>query len=212
MSQQIQEQLSAFMDGELGRDEARFLIKRADGDAVLVRQWTRYHVIRQALRRQEIVALRADFSSVLLARLDEERLPQTSRTAWVRWGSGGAIAAAVAVAALMVTKPVSEPAPASVATANPGSVRATQISPAATTQVASNVAEFRTPLVPNSPIPTATASFGTDLSEQAPFDPRTQSYVIRHYQATGSTGQPDFVPYILLNPSAQVEPRQAENR
>jgi len=212
MSQQIQEQLSAFMDGELGRDEVRFLIKRADGDAPLIRQWTRYHVIRQALRRQDIVALRADFSSVLLARLDEERIPQTSRTAWLRWGSGGAIAAAVAVAALIVTKPVSEPAPASVATANPGSVRATQTSPTATTQVATNVAEFRTPLVPNSPIPTATASFGTDLSEQAPFDPRTQSYVIRHYQATGSTGQPDFVPYILLNPSAQAEPRQAENR
>jgi hypothetical protein len=33
-----------------------------------------------------------------------------------------------------------------------------------------------------------------------------QSYVIRHYQATGSTGQPDFVPYILL----PVEPRKAE--
>jgi len=212
MSQQIQEQLSAFMDGELGRDEARFLIKRADGDAVLVRQWTRYHVIRQALRRQEIVALRADFSSVLLARLDEERLPQTSRTAWLRWGSGGAIAAAVAVAALMVTKPVSEPAPASVATANPASPRATQTSPAAATQVATNVAEFRAPLVPNSPIPTATASFGTDMTEQAPYDPRLQSYVIRHYQATGQTGQPDFVPYVLLNPSAQAEPRQAENR
>jgi sigma-E factor negative regulatory protein RseA len=209
MSQQIQEQLSAFMDGELGRDETRFLLKRADGDALLVRQWTRYHVIRQALRRQEVVALRADFSSVLLARLDEERIPQTSRTAWMRWGSGGAIAAAVAVAALIVTKPVNEPVPASVATANPATARAAQ---APATQVASNVAEFRAPLVPNSPIPTATASFGTDMTEQTPFDPRLQSYVIRHYQATGSTGQPDFVPYILLNPSAQAEPRQAENR
>ncbi len=30
MSQQFEEQLSAFMDGELGRDETRFLLRRAD--------------------------------------------------------------------------------------------------------------------------------------------------------------------------------------
>jgi len=212
MSQQIQEQLSAFMDGELGRDEARFLLKRADGDALLVQRWTRYHVIRQAMRRQEIVGLRVDFTSALMARLDEERMPQTTRTAWLRWGSGGAIAAAVAVAALMVTKPATEPA--SMAAANPA--RAAQGSAVPSTQVASaNTPELRAPiapLVPNSPIPTATASFGTDTAEPAPFDPRLQSYLIRHYQATGTTGQPDFVPYILLTPSAQLEPRQADNR
>ena len=87
MSQQIQEQLSAFMDGELGRDETRFLLKRSEGDPVLVGRWTRYHVVRQALRRQEIFALRADFSSTLMARLDAESIPQNHRTTWLRWGS-----------------------------------------------------------------------------------------------------------------------------
>jgi len=181
---------------------------------VLVQRWTRYHVVRQALRRQDIVALRADFSSSLMARLDEEQM-QANRTPWLRWGSGGAIAAAVAVAALMVTKPVNEPTPASVATtANPATSRTATLSPAGQAQIASAKAnELRMPLVPNSPIPTATASFGTDVVEPASFDPRMQSYLIRHYQATGSSGQPDFVPYILLNPPVQpIEPRQAENR
>jgi sigma-E factor negative regulatory protein RseA len=210
MSQQFEEQLSAFMDGELGRDETRFLLRRGANDGRLAERWTRYHVARLALRRQEIVALRADFSSVVLARIDAEQMPQSPRNLLLRWGSGGAIAAAVAVAALMVTKPSEEPAPAQVATAsNP--VRAPQAVPTmpAPTEIASTNPALQAPLVPNSPIQTTAASFGTDLTESAGFDPRLQSYVIRHYQATGSTGQPDFVPYILL----PVEtPRQAENR
>jgi len=218
MTQQIQEQLSAFMDGELSKDETRFLLKRTEGDTVLVQRWTRYHVVRQALRRQEIVALRADFSRSLMARLDAESVPQSNRTTWLRWGSGGAIAAAVAVTALMVTKPVNETTPASVAASNPAAARLAPVAPVSTTQLASSPktelqTPFLTPLVPNSPIPTATASFGTDVVEPATFDPRMQPYVIRHYQATGSTGQPDFVPYILLTQPAQsLEPRQAENR
>jgi sigma-E factor negative regulatory protein RseA len=208
MSQHFEEQLSAFMDGELGRDETRFLIKRAATDAPLVQRWTRFHVIRQTLRRQEIVALRIDFASALMARLDAEEMPQSARGTWLRWGSGGAIAAAVAVAALMVTKPVSEPelAPATAAT-NPQHPAQVVTAP---TQIASTNPAFQTPLVPNSPIQTTAASFGSDLTESVSFDPRLQSYVVRHYQATGSTGQPDFVPYILL-PVQPPEPRQAEN-
>jgi sigma-E factor negative regulatory protein RseA len=211
MSQQFEEQLSAFMDGELGRDEARFLLKRVEGDGRLVQRWTRYHVVRQALRRQEIVVLRSDFSSALMARLDAEDMPQAGRSVWLRWGSGGAIAAAVAVAALMVTKPVSEPDLAPVATAN--SARPLQAVPTtpAPAQIASTNPALQTPLVPNSPIQTTVASFGTDVTEPGSFDPRLQQpYVVRHYQATGSTVQPDFAPYILL--PVNPEPRQAENR
>lgn len=211
MSQQIEEQLSAFADGELGRDETRFLLRRAASDVGLARRWTRYHVIRQALRRQEIVVLRTDFSSALIARLDAEDMSHGNSRVWLRWGSGGAIAAAVAVAALMVTKPATEPELTPVAT-TVTPLRPAPIAPAAQSQVASAKPAFQTPLVPNSPIQTTAASFGSDLTEPVSFDPRLQSYLIRHYQATGSTGQPDFVPYILLTPSAQVEPRQAEKR
>ena len=208
MSQPFEEQLSAFMDGELGRDETRFLLRRTESDGQLTARWSRYHVARQALRRQEIVAIRVDFASRVMAQLEAESAPVAARTPWLRWGSGGAIAAAVAVAALMVTKPSTEPeitAPVAALTPPP---RATQV----TTPAPAQVAAASPALVPNSPIQTQAASFGSDLSEPVTYDPRLQSYVIRHYQALGTTSQPDFVPYMLLAQPAQTAERPAENR
>jgi len=208
MSQQFEEQLSAFMDGELGRDETRFLLKRTANDGGLTARWTRYHVARQALRRQEIVAIRVDFASSIMAQLDAESAPQSARTPWLRWGSGGAIAAAVAVAALMVTRPTEQPSPTPIAATNPARTPqvASVTAPTASSEIAAANPAFQAPLVPNSPTQTTAAALSTDVTEPVGFDPRMQSYVIRHYQATGSTGQPDFVPYILL----PVEPRQGE--
>jgi len=214
MSQQFEEQLSAFMDGELGRDETRFLLKRTANDGGLTARWTRYHVARQALRRQEIVAIRVDFASSIMAQLDAESAPQSARTPWLRWGSGGAIAAAVAVAALMVTRPTAQPSPTPIAATNPARTPqvASVTAPTASSEIAAANPAFQAPLVPNSPIQTQAASFGSDLSEPVTYDPRLQSYVIRHYQALGTTSQPDFVPYILLAQPASTAERPAENR
>jgi sigma-E factor negative regulatory protein RseA len=208
MSQPFEEQLSAFMDGELGRDETRFLLRRTESDGQLTARWSRYHLARQALRRQEIVAIRVDFASSIMAQLEAESAPVAARTPWLRWGSGGAIAAAVAVAALMVTRPAEQPSPTPIAATNPA--RTPQVAlataPSASSEIAAANPAFQTPLVPNSPIQTTAAALSTDVTEPAGFDPRLQSYMIRHYQATGTTGQPDFVPYILL----PVEPHQAQ--
>lgn len=212
MTQPFEEQLSAFMDGELPRDESRFLLRRAEGDDALAGRWTRYHIARQVLRRQPVLAIRADFSSAILAELDAETVQEAARTQWLRWGSGGAIAAAVAVAALMVTKPSTEPEVATPLAATTAPQRATQIAAPAPAQVAAASPALTTPLVPNSPIQTQAASFGSDLSEPVTYDPRLQSYVIRHYQALGTTSQPDFVPYILLAQPAPTTERPAENR
>ena len=212
MTQPFEEQLSAFMDGELPRDESRFLLRRAEGDDVLAGRWARYHIARQVLRRQPVLAIRADFSSAILAELDAETVQEAARTQWLRWGSGGAIAAAVAVAALMVTKPSTEPEVATPLAATTAPQRATQIAAPAPAQVAAASPALTTPLVPNSPIQTQAASFGSDLSEPVTYDPRLQSYVIRHYQALGTTSQPDFVPYILLARPASTAERPAENR
>ena len=187
-------------------------------DAGSAVRWSRYHVARQALRRQDIVMLRSDFASGIVARLDAETASTSYRHTVLRWGSGGAIAAAVAVAALMVTKPsnpTGEIAPAQVAaSATPTRSIATAPAPAqiASAEVTSPATGFPA-LVPNSPIPTSAASFGTDVGEPIAFDPHLQSYVIRHYQATGTTGQADFVPYILLaQPAPANEARKPDNR
>ena len=212
MSQPFEEQLSAFMDGELGRDESRFLLRRAEGDDVLAGRWTRYHIARHVLRRQPVLAIRADFSSAILAKLDAESIAETGRVQWLRWGSGGAIAAAVAVAALMVTKPSTQPEVATPIAASTAPQRTTQVAAPAPAQIAAASPALQSPLVPNSPIQTQAASFGSDLSEPVTYDPRLQSYVIRHYQALGTTSQPDFVPYILLAQPASTAERPAENR
>jgi len=212
MSQPFEEQLSAFMDGELGRDEARFLLRRAEGDDALAGRWTRYHVARNVLRRQPVIAIRADFSSAILARLDAETAADAGRVQWLRWGSGGAIAAAVAVAALMVTKPATQPEVATPIAATAAPQRATQVASATPAPAQIAAAAASPALVPNSPIQTQAASFGSDLSEPVAYDPRLQSYVIRHYQALGTTGQPDFVPYMLLAQPAQTAERPAEKR
>ncbi|HOV58400.1 MAG TPA: sigma-E factor negative regulatory protein, partial [Rhodanobacteraceae bacterium] len=52
MSEQLREQLSALMDGELDPDGARFLLRRIAADADLKRRWERQHLARAALRRQ----------------------------------------------------------------------------------------------------------------------------------------------------------------
>ena len=91
MSQAFEEQLSAFMDGELPRDESRFLmrhllLRRVEGDDVLAGRWTRFHIARQVLRRQPVIAIRADFSRAVLARLEAEAVPESGRVQWLRWG------------------------------------------------------------------------------------------------------------------------------
>jgi sigma-E factor negative regulatory protein RseA len=211
MNQQMQEQLSALMDGELERDETRFLLKRLSDDRLsdgmqISARWARYHVARQALRRQDIAVLVPGFADAVMARLDLERQVAQSHPVsnWLRWGAGGAIAASVAVAALVVTRPAGESAPAAV----PGVVRsvAQQGAPISVAPVAASTSypgDFRPPLLaPNAPVDASPVSFGTDMSQPMTIDPRMQSYLIRHYQAAGAGGQSGFVPYVILGSQA----------
>ncbi|MFC4821515.1 sigma-E factor negative regulatory protein [Dokdonella ginsengisoli] len=207
MNQTINEQLSALMDGELERDQTRFLLKRVLTDADLPQRWSRYHVARQTLRRQEVFVLPADFADRVMSRIEVEPAAQArSQPVWLRWGAGGAIAASVAVAALMVTQPQTagpdRPAVASRGTApavsQPGGAAPIAVAPVAANAVQPS-AGFRPPLLaPNAPIETAPVSFGSDLTQPIAVDPRMQSYLIRHYQTAGASGQTALVPYVLL--------------
>lgn len=106
------EQLSALVDGELAHDQVRFLLRSVEAESDLARRWSSYHVISATLRR-EVVALplRADFSKAILGRIEADGagVPVVRRGhGAVRWLGGGAIAAAVAVVALVVSGPVRE--------------------------------------------------------------------------------------------------------
>ena len=52
MNQDIKENLSAGIDGELSKEQLRFLLRRLDHDVSLQAAWARYHVARDGLRRQ----------------------------------------------------------------------------------------------------------------------------------------------------------------
>ena len=62
MSNEIREQLSALMDGELPRDQVRFLLRRVDTDDQLASTWMRYQLASSVLRRTAVLPLRADFA------------------------------------------------------------------------------------------------------------------------------------------------------
>lgn len=196
MSQQIQEQLSALMDGELQRDETLFLMRRIDGDRDLVERWSSYHVCRQSLRRQEILPLRGDFAASVMAQIELEAAPASSRMApWLRWASGGAIAASVAVAALVISAPPSAPG-------MPGDaiVAASTPAPASVAPPTLNSSSDFPPPVVSSPwaVQPASASTSGFSSPGTPIDPRLQSYLIRHYDASAGAGQAGMMPYVLL--------------
>ena len=197
MSQQIPEQLSALMDGELARDETLFLMRRISNDAGLVQRWSSYHVSRQVMRRQDVFVLPDSFSAQILARIDDEIPPHVARgSRWLRWAGGGAIAASVAVIALIVSAPPSsrndasrEPLAASVNNAN--------LAPSVT--ASANPSEFRPPMIsPALDVQPASASTEGFASPSTPIDARLQSYLIRHYDAAANNGQSAMMPYVLL--------------
>ncbi|MCW8808170.1 MAG: sigma-E factor negative regulatory protein [Rhodanobacter sp.] len=120
MSQDVLESLSAGMDGELSNEQLRFLLRRLDHDAPLQHAWTRYHIARDGMRQQLPLMASPGFSSrVMLAIKHEVASATTSRRShWLRWSTGGAIAASVAAAALMLGRPTGDSERTTAATAS----------------------------------------------------------------------------------------------
>jgi sigma-E factor negative regulatory protein RseA len=102
------ENLSAAMDGQLSKDELRFLLRRLDRDASLLDAWASYHVAGDGLRRQLPPMASAGFAARVMEVIEgEQAVAEVSpkRRDWLRLSVGGAIAASVAVAALMISQP-----------------------------------------------------------------------------------------------------------
>lgn len=131
------EDLSALMDGELAAEPTRFLLRRLDHDPELSATWSRWHMIRACLSADmaPLSAPRADndFATRVAAALRAEPA-QPLRRQWARYMGGGAIAASVAVAALMLNAPnsrIDAPAPVAESRIAPGSVVAPALATAA---------------------------------------------------------------------------------
>ena len=111
MTEANMETLSAAMDGELSREELRFLLRRLDHDASLLQVWTRYHVAGDGMRRQLPAVTGSHFATRVMQLIEDEQSASQANPKhrdWLRLSVGGAIAASVAVAALMISQPTAD--------------------------------------------------------------------------------------------------------
>ncbi|MDZ7853310.1 MAG: RseA family anti-sigma factor [Halomonas sp.] len=101
MSQNARESLSALMDNEGDELELRRVLKSLEESPDSAETWRRYHLMRSLMRREPGVDVATDLSAGIMARLQDEPLPQrvaaesTGRPVSLARGAG--IAAAVSL-------------------------------------------------------------------------------------------------------------------
>ncbi len=183
------QQLSALIDGELDGSQARFLLRRLEGDADLAGQWSRWHFARACLRGDAGPPLRADFGARIAAALAAEPAPRRGLGGGaLRWAGGLAVAASVAVAALLAVPPSSSPDPTPLAASTPA--------PGATV-AASRLTERD--LRPGLGRVAQTVAASTDARALAPalrIDPQLETYLLRHNAALQWSGDAGFVAFV----------------
>lgn len=125
--QHAYEHLSAGIDGELSREELRFLLRRLDHDGELQVRWASYHLAGDGLRRALPPLASRGFAARVMLAVEQDAsavVVVAPRHRWLRWSAGGAIAAGVAAAALMIAQPAGNAgrpdAPLTAQTAEPG--------------------------------------------------------------------------------------------
>ena len=192
----IKQQLSALVDGELPRDQARFLLRRLPDDAELSGCWQRWHVAGDVLRGQGCAPVRADFMARVSVAIADEAAPGRGVSREVlKWVGGFAVAASVALVALMAVRPSGEqpqaPLIAVVPTAPavevaPSPYRETDLRRPVEAAMAVDFEDERNPLI-----------------AEVRIDPRIEAYLVRHNEATATQGA-GFVSYApLVAPARQ---------
>jgi negative regulator of sigma E activity len=117
MTDQIREQVSALLDGELPRDEIGLLVRRMERDPELRRAFGSYSLIGETLRAPGGRTARPSFAARVSAAIDEPRSvqapvapPVAARAFWKRPAIATALAASVAVIAIVLVQPFAGPA------------------------------------------------------------------------------------------------------
>lgn len=113
MTDQIREQMSALIDGELPRDEVGLLVRRMARDAGLKRAFGNYLLAGESLRAPGGVLASPGFAARVSAAIDEgggmEAVASpVSKQAPVRWRrplAATAVAASAALAAVLLVRP-----------------------------------------------------------------------------------------------------------
>jgi sigma-E factor negative regulatory protein RseA len=110
MTDQIREQISALLDGELASDEVSLLVRRMERDAELRRAFGNYVLAGESLRAPGMLLASPGFAARVSAALDDgpvEEAPVLAADArgprrWARPLAGAAVAAGAALAAVLL--------------------------------------------------------------------------------------------------------------
>lgn len=181
MSKETREHLSSLMDGEIKRDAGRFLVRRLSADAELQGTWARYHLVRDCLRHSEGWLASEDLCGKVQQALADEAPQRGHRhfaTTWLKPAAGMAIAASVALMAINTIGPSPEHAQTAAQLAGQQQLES-----------------FNSPNAYNArpKLRQVSLSGGSGNENQ-----RMSSYLLRHYQVTGSTGGKGFVSFVPI--------------
>lgn len=193
-NEQIRNEVSAYMDGELSRDSARFLARRLAGDTELRNDWTRWHYVRDCLSGHAVRQLDDSFTARIAAAIANDAAPAVPLgTRVLRWTGGVAVAASVALAAIVLApSALQQPG-------GEGSIASTQ--PARVGEVASSgltESDLRPSLAPVAqPVSNAVS---LPLGPVAQVDPRLNTWVLRHQ---GVQADPFGHGFVSLLPATQ---------
>ena len=198
MSEQIREQVSAFLDGELPSSETELLLKRLTRDGELRESFGRYALIGEALRGSKHALLRKGFESRVNLAIDGELAPAATlamsprSTRWWRPAAGAAVVIGVAVVAITAMQQRNLVSPGAGTTARLGNSQLADtqlVSAALTTRASSHEALSYT--VP-------TASMTQDIPVARPSG-RLTNYMFAHSQYSYGLGQRGVLADLLIN-------------
>ncbi|MBQ4853850.1 sigma-E factor negative regulatory protein [Rhodanobacter sp. B2A1Ga4] len=208
MNQDTRESLSAGIDGELSKEQLRFLLRRLDHDASLQQAWGHYHIARDSLRQQLPPLAGAGFSARVMLAIEQESKPVAAsarRNHWLRWSTGGAIAASVAAAALMIGQPTGDAERLTASTTRQASAVAAATAPANKPAAPATVPPWLSGNSAGLLSQQASATFGAPFGQsQSAYAQRLSAYPSMPRYRTLDNNDGSYL--LLLDPEQQVAP------
>lgn len=177
MSEQIREQISALLDGELPPAEQRLLLERLGRDAGLRSRLSRYQLISDTAHQTLPPHIDLGLADRVMMALDEQPAYQPSAADWAARAmkplAGLAVAASVAVVAVLAVQQVRIPAAGTPAL-----------------QIAGDA-----------PVPVAVVPAAAETQLAAtpqPGNERLNEYLVNHSEYAASGGMPGISPYARI--------------
>jgi sigma-E factor negative regulatory protein RseA len=183
MSIEPRENLSSFMDGEVDKSAAAFLVRRLANDTALRATWDRFHMIRDCLRQQESSVVEADLCARVREAIDREdstRDVRKSHMSWFKPIAGVAVAASVAFVAVLMVGPGQQ-------AVIEGPAQGESVTALAEPFVSPNMGN---PLPASQPVNLA----GQRTTEQE----KAKAYLLRHYQVSGDSAGQGFIALVPI--------------